>query len=393
LERNVKVLLVNYEFPPMGGGAGNATFDIARGLAKRGHAVDVLTSRMSGAPDEERREGVRVFRVTSWRRGIHHAGLFGAASFVFFGFFKLRRLVSQNRYDLVHYFFSLPSGLLSFYSNGIKGLPYIVSLRGSDVPGYDTESLKLRILHPLFKPLTKRIWNKARRVFANSEGLRDLAVRTDPGREIEVILNGVDVMQFARERTDGEAEMDNLRILCVSRLIERKGIGYLIDAMSRIGDTGFELDIVGTGIEEEALKTRTRELALEDRIRFHGFQPKKILSRSYHQADVLVLPSLSESLSMALLEGMGCGLPVVASNVGGIPDVVRDGENGILVEPGDSKALADALIYLKRNPSLREEMGGRNARHIRKNFSWEHVVDRYEEAYGEIVKEKGGRTG
>jgi glycosyltransferase involved in cell wall biosynthesis len=379
----MKILVVNYEFPPMGGGAGNAMFDIARGLVKRGHSIDVLTSRLKGQPDEEWVEGIRVFRVTSWRRGIHNAGLIGAASFIFFAFFKLRRLIDENRYALVHYFFSLPSGLLSFYSHGVKGMPYIVSLRGSDVPGYDTSSLKLKILHPLLKPVTRGIWSRARRVFANSDGLRGLALRTSPDQRIDVIYNGVDVGQFKSEPSTEGTDGNRLRVLCVSRLIDRKGIGYLIEAMARINDPKMELDIVGTGVEEGSLKNRAKELSVGG-VRFHGFQSRNSLSEAYRRADVLVLPSLSESLSMALLEGMGCGLAVVASNVGGIPDVVKDGENGILIKPKDSESLADALIYLKQNPSVRSEMGKRNAAVIRKHFSWNGVVERYEEAYREM---------
>src|SRR5688572_19025920 len=112
----LRLLIVNYEFPPVGGGASFACLGLARTLVARGNRVDVLTSRLQRQPRFEEIEGIRVHRVRSWRHGYHECGLRGAATFLFFAFLRLRRLIASERYNLVHYFFGLPSGVLSLYT-------------------------------------------------------------------------------------------------------------------------------------------------------------------------------------------------------------------------------------------------------------------------------------
>ncbi|VAW33849.1 hypothetical protein MNBD_DELTA03-1713, partial [hydrothermal vent metagenome] len=119
----MKILLLNYEFPPMGGGAGNATYNIARELAKLGHHVDVLTSKIKPQKERETIAGFNVYRVSSWRKGIHDCGIRGAYSFLFFAGFKLQQLIRSNQYDILHYFFSLPTGLLSLFPGPHRRLP------------------------------------------------------------------------------------------------------------------------------------------------------------------------------------------------------------------------------------------------------------------------------
>ena len=380
----MKLLLLNYEFPPMGGGAGNATYEIARELVKIGHSVDVLTSRFGDQPDEETLEGIRVYRVSSWRHGIHQAGLIGAFSYILLALIKLRGLLGKNQYDLTHYFFSLPTGVLSFYSHGIKGIPYIVSLRGSDVPGYDTSDPKLSILHRLLKPVNKRIWRQAERVIANSQGLKQLASKTSPDQAIGVICNGIDIKRFKPDRA-AKLSSNGLRLLSVSRLIGRKGLDCLIDAVSRIKDTGVQLDIVGTGSIERQLKQLAKKREVHDRIHFHGYRSNSELVRLYNSADIFVQSSLSESINMALLEAMSCGLPIVASRVGGVPEIIQNGKNGILTNSGDSQDMAKAIRSLIDDPSLRSRISENNLAMIREKFGWNRVAERYQAVYEETA--------
>jgi len=133
----MNILILNYEFPPMGGGAGKATYNLAAELARLGHQVDVLTSKIKGQPAKEKIDGFTVYRVMSWRKGIHDCGFRGAFTFVLFAILKFMQLTRKNKYDVIHYFFGLPTGFLSLLPGPHKKIPYIISLRGSDVPGYD----------------------------------------------------------------------------------------------------------------------------------------------------------------------------------------------------------------------------------------------------------------
>src|SRR5690606_22893607 len=144
--RPMRVLLLNYEFPPVGGGAGHATANIASGLVRMGIEAEVLTSRIDGEPDGSIVDGVPVHRVSSWRVDIHDCGLRGASTYVLAAAAKLRRLRRERHYDLEHYFFSLPTGLLTLVPQ-VQRTPYVLSLRGSDVPGYDRYNKRVERLH------------------------------------------------------------------------------------------------------------------------------------------------------------------------------------------------------------------------------------------------------
>jgi glycosyltransferase involved in cell wall biosynthesis len=370
----------------MGGGASSATYNLALELVKLGHSVDVLTSRFGDQPSEEIINGIKVYRVTSWRHGIHNCGLRGAISYVVFAFFSLRGLLKKNRYDLLHYFFGLPTGLLSLYSHGVKNQPYILSLRGSDVPGFDATSLKLRFLHWLLKPITVRIWKKAERLVAVSHGLREMAQRTLPGRPIGVVHNGIDTDIFKPVPNHNDHSNGSVRLLCVSRLIERKGLDYLFQAMAEMNDPRIRVDIVGTGSSEQRLKSKVRGLGLETQVHFWGYKTAFELVDLYNQADIFILPSLSEGLAMVLLEAMSCGLPIIATNVGGIPEVVADGENGILIPPGKVNAIIQAIHRLVRDSVLRSRISRNNPSKIREQFTWTKGALGYQAMYDQVLK-------
>src|SRR5690606_10185311 len=114
----------------------------------------------------------------SWRNGIHDCGLRGAYTYVMSAALKRRQLHAQRRFDIEHYFFSMPTGLLTLLPGVDSPVPYIVSLRGSDVPGYDPFNRKVEYIHALLKPITRRIWSRARKVVALSEALAETAKET-----------------------------------------------------------------------------------------------------------------------------------------------------------------------------------------------------------------------
>ena len=181
-----RILLLNYEYPPLGGGAGIASAALAQRLSARGVIVNVVTSRPDGAVDIERRDGLpcvllapslTLFRVRSRRRGIHQAGFFGAASYLLAAIPVARRLLRTHRYDIVHIYFSLPTGAL-IPALPLGDIPVVVSLRGSDVPGYDERNAKLVVAHRVLRPFTKWIWRRASRVVPVCESLGALARET-----------------------------------------------------------------------------------------------------------------------------------------------------------------------------------------------------------------------
>lgn len=372
----MKTLMINYEFPPVGGGAGRATWYLCQHLSKMGVKVDVLTS--IGKTNGKFALGqVNVFAIPITRRSVHETGLRGIIEFLLRGSVKAWHLTRTNNYDLIHYFFSVPTGLLSFFVG--RSIPYIVSLRGGDVPGYC--SCEFQIVQRLLKPLNQLIWRRATAAVALSNDLGETSGRLERKIEFDVIYNGVDINIFRPlkvERREGEKPV---QLLCVARLTEWKGIQYLLKAVDQLRHENIHLTIIGTGYYEQTLRRLSSKLDLEDIVTFEGSQPYRGLADIYNKGDIFVLPSYGDSFGQVYTEAMACGLPIVAARFGGVQEFVENGVNGFLVTARSADALADSLQRLINDSSLRRCMGQRNVDKVRAEFSWESKAAQYLRVY------------
>jgi glycosyltransferase involved in cell wall biosynthesis len=379
----MNILLLNYEYPPLGGGAGKATQNIARHLAKLQNNVHVITSNSKFSFNKTFENEVSVYYVPSIRKGIHDCGLRGALTYLFFAYITLLYLARQNKYDIVHYFFSLPTAFLSILPGRHKKLPYIVSLRGSDVPNYDLYHKKLEFLHKLYLPLTKHIWKKANKVVAVTPSLRLTALRTNPKQSIEIIPNGIDTTIFSPS-TNRKNDDNNFRLITVSRLIKRKGIQYILKALSEIKDDSISLTIIGEGNYEKELKKMNDDLGLSKTVVFLGYCKRESIPIYLQRSDVFILLSLAEAFGNVIAEAMACSLPIISSNEGGIPDLVTS-ENGILVQPEDILQIKSAIILMKNNKEMRRSIGKANTEKITTFYNWESVASAYKNIYLESL--------
>ena len=394
----MRVLLLNYEFPPLGGGAGVATQALARGLASRGVVVDVITA---GGRDECRSEVLwdghgeegllTVYRVKCSRIGVHQAGMGGALSYLHQALPLVRARMRDERYDVVHVFFSLPTGaMLPFLTLG--DTPVVVSLRGSDVPGYDPHQKQLERAHRMLLPLTRWIWHRASRVVAVCESLGRLALRTDPDLRYSVIPNGVDLTRFRPSTRGRSRHGGKIRCLAVARLVERKGLSDLIEAIASLERGRFELEILGSGPDERRLKDLAFRLGVSREVIFAGSVSRSEIAGRYRDADIFTLASREEAFGNVFAEALASGLPIVGSTVGGIPELVEHGRNGFLVPPREPRALAAAIRLLADNPELRSEIGRRNRVHAEANLSWTRMTTRYLSTYNGVLRRAPSRV-
>ena len=382
----MRILLLNYEYPPIGGGAAVATAALAHSLVDRGVTVDVVTA--GAGPGDECRTSwssadpgenamLTLYRVKSRRTGVHQAGMGDAASYLIAALPLIRRLLRTHRYDVVHVFFSLPTGALLPLLD-LRGTPVVVSLRGSDVPGYDPHNQVLQLAHRVLAPLTRWIWRRADRVVAVCESLGRLALETFPDLRYGVVQNGVDLQLFhPAEPRSGVPRTRRIRCLAVARLVERKGLGDLIRAFALLERGRFELEIVGAGPDEQVLQGLVARLGLWHEIRFLGALDRAAVAERYQNADLFTLPSSAEAFGNVFAEALASGLPIVGSNTGGIPELVENGSNGLLVAPGDVPALAGAIRYLGSDVQLRIEMGRRNRAKAEATLEWSQATRRY----------------
>ncbi|MFZ5982508.1 MAG: glycosyltransferase [Patescibacteria group bacterium] len=383
----MKILFLNYEYPPLGGGAGNANKYIFGEFQKIPDLeVDFITSSPEKAGSEEKLgKNITIHRVDIGKdpKNLHYQSQKDLLAYAFRAFFLARKLAKKNHYDLSHSFFTVPCGFISLCLKMSFGIPYIVSLRGSDVPGY---SERFSWLYKLLSPLIRFIWKKSAHVVANSQGLKELAQKSSPEQVIDVIVNGVDTEEFKprenKNRPDGI-----FRILCISRLTHRKGINYLLDAFKIVRAKYPEIELVigGEGDAEGELREQAEKLGIKNQVNFLGRIPHEKVSRIYASADVFVLPSLNEGMSNTILEAIASGLPVIATDTGGTRELVQEEKNGFVVKTKDAEDIAQKLERLIAAPNLLENMG-QASREKAEDMSWKKVAKDYYSLYNEITQ-------
>ena len=374
----MKILLINYEFPPLGAGAGNATKNIARELAFLGHEVLVLTTWFSGCEEDHIVDGYRLVRLKSKRTRADRSNIIEMLDFAWKAIIQGRTIVKEFNPSMSISFFAIPSGIVAFYFKLKFKIPYIVSLRGGDVPGFLPTDLKWH--HILSKPLTSLIWRNAMRIVANSEGLRNLANKTavQYGKSVVMIPNGVDGKTF-KPKQNGEYT-DETRILSLGRLTEQKGITYILDALGKILQERSNLkgsiffDIVGDGPLRESLEIQVKNLGLQDVVLFHGWASREKIPLFYQNADLFILPSSEEGMSNSMLEAMASGLPIITTQVSGCEELVKSGENGLLVQ--DRVNLVPTLTEFLDNREIWRTMGKRSLA-MSKSFNWKQIAEDY----------------
>jgi glycosyltransferase involved in cell wall biosynthesis len=257
----------------------------------------------------------------------------------------------------------------------------VVSLRGSDVPGHDPRDRMLARAHRMLRPLTRWIWRRADRVVAVCDTLGRLTPRTLPGLRYSVVHDGVDLERFRPAAGRRRFQRDRIRCLAVARLVERKGLRDLIRAFAVLERHRFELEIVGTGPEERELRELAAELGVAGEVRFTGALDRPAVAGRYRAADLFTLPPIAEASGNAYAEALASGLPIVGTTVGGIPDLVEHGVNGLLVPPGDPAALATAIRTLADDPHRRREIARRNRLKAESVLDWHRVTARYLTVY------------
>lgn len=369
--------MLNYEYPPLGGGGSYACKNILTEYAKKNIDVDLVTSSSTNSSQIEKiGDSVNIYKLPINKKDIHYWTQREIITYSWKANKFIKSLMMEKNYDICHAFFGIPCGAIAYLFR--KKIPYIVSLRGSDVPGFN-ERFELQYI--ILKPIIKKIWKEAGAVVANSEGLKELALKSSTDQDISVICNGINISEFKPDQ-DKINRNNELRIVCVSRLIERKGIRFLIEAVGILKNKEIKLVLVGEGNQEDELKKLAIDLGVPHKVEFKGYMNHQDMVDIYKNSDVFVLPSMNEGMSNALLEAMASGLPVIATRTGGTAELV-DG-NGIIVPMGDSKAIADGIKRLISNPDERRSMGLKSRENV-KTRGWGTVADAYLKVYNNVI--------
>ena len=375
----MKILFINSEYPPVGGGAGNASANLADCLVSMGHEIMILTSQFSGLPREEVQRGAKIVRVPAGRRRQDRSSALEQLAFIISASVHSLGLYRRFRQDATLAFFGVPSGATAWLLKLLYGIPYVVSLRGGDVPGF--RPYDFRIFHKMIAPFLRIIWHGASAVVANSKGLRDLASAFDSNIEILIVPNGVDVGCFDASARD----WSSAQILSVGRLVHQKGLDLGLRALAELQDLEWEWRIAGDGPQRQFLGELAQELGVGDRVTFLGWQSRQDLAKWYHRSNLFLFPSRHEGMPNAVLEAMASGLPVVATRIAGNEELVVDGLTGRLVNPEDVTSLRDRLQEMLTNVQTREQMGLAARGRVEKEYSWANTAWQYAELLERIA--------
>jgi glycosyltransferase involved in cell wall biosynthesis len=287
-------------------------------------------------------------------------------------------IARERKIDGTIAFFTLPSGIVGLRLKKALGIPYVISLRGGDVPGHVPQ---MGLAHRVTAPVRRMVLSEAQAIAANSSSLAGLSRKSDPFA-VAVIPNGVDTGYFRPEFRKNNA----FTILFVGRLHAEKNLPFLItqlDRLSRETALPFELHLAGDGPDRDNILAAMKASGIRDRIFLHGWCDQETVRRLYGQTDCVVNPSLYEGLSNSCLEAMSCGLPVVASRVPGNNDLIAHGDTGFLFDLDNPDQFRDTVRRLMESPDMCSTTGQNARSFVEKSYSWKAAALRYIESFPE----------
>ncbi len=338
-----RILIVNYEFPPLGGGGGVFTMKLAKGYIENGYEVDYLTSGFKGLPAFEIVDGINVYRVkVLGRTGLQTATMISLLSYPVAGFLTGIRLCRKYKYEFINTHFVVPSGPLGYVLAKLFRLPNILSIHGGDI--HDPSKGSSPHKHWYLRATVRFLLNAAHRIVAQSSNTKENAVRYyHPAKPIEIIPIPYEPFPFA-PATKAELGMDERKkyIIGAGRLVARKGFDTFVRTLALL-DTSIAGIVMFDGPERGNLEKLAKELGVDDRFTLTGAVSEEKKFQYLSNADVFVLSSIHEGFGIVLQEAMQVGLPLVSTNFGGQVDIVHEGVNGYLVPPNDPEALAKGV--------------------------------------------------
>ena len=382
--------------------------DINRHLVRRGHSVTVVTPGDPSLSREDTFDGVKIVRFPLNLPADLTYGRVAQSRVSFLGRFarvavmanyleaQYRAVMAEAREentDVIHAHWAIPTGPAAVMAARKLGVPSVITMHGGDVyvnpeQGYDFPT------RWYVRPALRWTLRHAGALTAITEDCRQHALRAGaPAEHIRLVFNGTDLRRFSpgENGSRGDMQFGPHMIFACRQLFPRKGIRFLLEAAAQLKPRFPDLKVVlaGDGFERPQLARLASDLGIAQDVTFLGWVPNTDLPPYYRAAAVSVIPSLEEGFGIPAAEAMGCEVAVVASDAGGLPEVVVDGVTGLVVPRGDSGALAKAIGALLQDPERRRVMGQAGRLRALRLFDWDRSAEQFEQLYREIgVKAK-----
>jgi glycosyltransferase involved in cell wall biosynthesis len=368
--------MLNYEFPPIGGGGGIASYKLAKGFIKLGHQVDCITSSYKNLKKREIINKIEIYRVFApFRKDRATANFVSMFFYDFFAILKGIQLCQKNNYDFINTQFAIPTGPVGITLSKIFRIKNILTLLGGDI--YDPSKKSSPHLHWYWRIIIRFIINNADVLICEAKDVKKNTLKYFyPKKEIHVIPLPYEKFKFKKVNKEKLGmSKDKFYLISVGRLVERKGYRYLIKALSLLPKK-IHLNLIGDGPLENQLKNLAKKLSVEGRINFLGFVPEEKKFQYLANSDLYVLSSLHEGFGIVLQEAMQVGLPIVATNNGGQSDLIKDNINGLMVKPKSPIELAKKILIFFKNDNIILTISKNNVKAINK-FGIRKIANNY----------------
>lgn len=384
----MRLLILNYEYPPLGGGAGVITQKIAEGLAKKGHQITVVTTWFEGHTEDYYADNLRIIRLKSLRKKVYESNIFEMLSWMFKAKSFLKRHLISERYDLCFANFALPGGEVAFSLKLKFKLPYVIISHGHDIPWFAPEQMMW--YHAFTYQWIKTICIASERNYVQSEEMKK-NIDAFLGRysyKNRIIYNGWDSSIFS---PDYSLRKNQFIFLFTGRLVKQKDPMTFLQSIKLIKNEikDFKVIILGDGKLRAKMEKYVAKNNLEYFIEFKSWVDKNEMLYHYRSAWLSVLPSLNEGMSIATLEALACGQYVLATKVSNNESIITPGYNGDFIEKQNPENIAKKIIefynekFLKNYLIPEEEL-----KKYHKLYEWSDIIDLYEKDLMEIIEKK-----
>jgi glycosyltransferase involved in cell wall biosynthesis len=382
----MRILILNYEFPPLGGGGGIACFHLARELAKK-NQIDWLTTGFKKWPKYEPVDGIHVRRVLAFgRRDLSSGTYLSMLLFIIPSLIKGLNLCRKNKYDLIWSWFAVPSGITGIIISKIFCIPHALTIIGGDIYDPSKKWSPHRVF--IFRKVNEIVINNSNIITSVSNDVKEKATKHyDLHVPIKPIPIGFVRPTFKRvERKELKLSNEDIILISIGRLVKRKGYEYAIVAVSKLPNQNVKYLIIGSGPEEENLRKLIGDLNVNDKVELLGFVSDEMKFQYLFNSDIYVLSSLHEGFGICLLEAMYCGLAIVSTDQGGQTDFLAAGRNALYVPIKDYNALTNKIYELIENKKKLLDMSKANREDMKKYYI-ENIAQLYEDAFKDIIQE------
>lgn len=381
----MKILILNYEFPPLGGGAGIVTQHLANEFSNKEHSVTILTTWFSGEPEYHVDQNITIIRLTSKRKYSYQSNPIEMYDWMIKAKNYAESHFQKGNFDICLANFTLPGGEVARYLKTKFNLHYVILSHGHDIPWFSPK--QMFFWHLLCFPLIKKIMKESANNILLTESLKlnaDKFLGKKYSEKNKVIPNGILAFDVRKGFNSKDVV---LKALFVGRLVDQKDPLTVVRGFQKLQENNIpiQLKIIGDGNLKEETESFISKYQLKN-IEVFGKISQSQVMEEYSKAHILIAPSRDEAMSLSVLEALSCGLYVFATEVSGNKELIRNNINGSFVEYGNPNDVSNKIIFFYKEKFLKDYQYPEKLREtLLQNYSWHKTAEKYLEIFGNIL--------